>query len=146
MEAGIEFFEQAIAVDESYALAYAGLADSYSLLGFYRHLPSPEALEKVCWAAERAIDIDGSLAEAYNALAYAEFILAWDWAGAERHFKKALELNPLYPTALHWYAELLLALGRFDEAREHMDRGHALDPMSLSIGTGVGWVSYFMGQ
>jgi len=146
LEAGIGFFEQAIAVDESYALAYAGLADSYSLLGFYRHLSSPEALGKVRWAAKRAIDIDGSLAEAYNALAYAEFIFAWDWTGAERHFKKALELNPFYATALHWYAELLLALGRFDEAREHMNRGHALDPMSLSIGTGVGWVDYFVGN
>ena len=146
LEAGIGFFEQAIAVDESYALAYAGLADSYSLLGFYRHLPSPVALEKVCWAANKAIEIDGSLAEAYNALAYAEFILAWDWDGAEHHFKKALELNPLYPTALHWYAELLLALGRTEEARELMNRGHALDPMSLSIGTGVGWVDYFAGN
>jgi serine/threonine-protein kinase len=146
LEAGIGYFEQAIRVDDSYALAYAGLADSYSLLGFYRHLSSPEALKKVSWAAERAIGIDGSLAEAYNALAYAKFIFAWDWAAAEQHFKKALELNPLYATALHWYAELLLALGRFEEAREYMDRGHALDPMSLSIGTGVGWVSYFMGH
>ncbi len=146
LEAGIGYFEQAITVDGSYALAYAGLADSYSLLGFYRHLSSEEALDKVCEAAAKAIEIDGSLAEAYNSLAYAKFIFAWDWTDAERQFRKALELNPDYPTALHWYAELLLAMGRFEEAGEHMNRGHALDPMSLSIGTGVGWVSYFMGN
>jgi serine/threonine-protein kinase len=146
LEAAISYFEQAIALDDSYALAYAGIADAYNLLGFYRHLSSPEALKKVCGAAGKAIAIDPSLAEAHNSLAYAKFIFAWDWAAAERHFKTALELNPYYPTALHWYAELLLALGRFDEAGDHMGHGHALDPMSLSIGTGVGWVSYFKGD
>lgn len=146
LKVGIQHFERAISIDERYALAYAGLADSYSLLGWYRHLSSREAYQKVQWAAEMAVQIDGSLAEAYTSLGYAKFLYDWDWAGAESDFKQALERNPDYPTALHWYAEFLMAMGRLDEARECMDRAHALDPMSLSIGTGVGWVSYFTGR
>ncbi len=146
LKKAIQHFEQAIAVDSRYALAYAGLADSYSLLGWYRHLSSADAYDKVKWAAEKAVEIDNGLAEAYTSLGYAKFLYDWDWAGAESDFKRAIECNPVYPTARHWYAELLMAVGRLDEAREQMNVGHTLDPMSLSIGIGVGWVSYFAGR
>ena len=146
LKQGIKHFEQAIEVDETYALAYAGLADSYSLLAWYRYLNSAEAYTKVKWAAEKAVEIDDSLAEAHTSLAYAKFLYDWDWAGAEEGFKRAIDRNPEYPTVRHWYAEVLMATGRLDEAFEQMNRGHALDPMSLSIGTGVGWVSYIAGR
>ena len=146
LEKSIELFEQAIAVDERYALAYAGLADSHSILGWYRHVPAREAYEKTAAAAERAVAIDDSLAEAYTSLAYAKFLYGWDWAGAESDFKRAIARNPSYPIARHWYAEFLMAMGRFDEAIEHVNLAEALDPLSLTIGIGVGWALYFVGR
>ena len=141
---GIEHFERAIAVDDRYALPYAGLADSYSLLGWYRHISSEKAYHKTESAAERAVGLDDSLAEAYTSLAYAKFLYGWDWAGAEADFKRAIERNPDYPTARHWYAEFLMAMGRSREAMKEVRRALALDPLSLSIGIGVGWALYFM--
>lgn len=143
---GVRFFEQAIAIDPTYALAYAGLADSYSLLGWYRYLPSGEAFEKTRTAAQTAVEIDDSLAEAYTSLAYAEFLYDWDCESAERHFQRAIELNPAYPTVRHFYAEYLMATGRFEEAHRQMRRGQELDPLALGIATGVGWTLFYLGR
>jgi adenylate cyclase len=143
---GIRFFEKAITVDPGYALAYAGLADSYSLLGWYRYIPSQVAFEKTRRAARTALEIDGSLAEAYTSLAYAEFLYAWDWNSAESHFERAIALSPTYPTARHFYAEYLMANGRFEEAHQQMRQGHELDPLALGIATGVGWTLYYLGR
>ncbi len=141
---GIEYFERAIAIDSTYALAYAGLADSYSLLGWYRFLPTADAFERTKWAARTAVEIDDTLAEAYTSLAYAEFLHDWDWSGAKRDFERAIQLNPSYPTVRHFYAEYLMAMGRFEDAHEQMSIGHRLDPLALSIATGVGWTLYYL--
>lgn len=146
LRAAIDHFEQAIEVDDSYALAYAGLADSYSILGWYRYLASKKSYEKIKWASEKAVELDPTLAEAYTSLAYAKFLFEWDWEGAELDFKRAIHLNPNYPTAHHWYAEFLMAMGRFDEALAGMSRGQALDPLSLIIATGVGWALFSLGR
>ena len=143
---GVEYFEQAIAIDPGYARAYAGLADSYSLLGWYRYLPTTEAFEQTKRAARTAVGLDDTLAEAYTSLAYAEFLYDWDWSGAERDFERAIRLNPSYPTVRHFYAEYLMAMGRFDEAYEQMLHGQRLDPLALGIATGVGWALYYLGR
>ena len=142
----IDFFEQATREDSGYALAYAGLADAYSILGWYRHMEPRQAFEKTKVAAGAALDLDDSLAEAHTSLAYARFLYDWDQEGAEAEFRRAIELNPLYTTALHWYAEFLMAMGRLDEAQGYVDRAHELDPLSLSVATGEGWVRYFRGD
>ncbi len=142
----IEYYNLAIEADDRFALAYAGMADSYSLLGWYRHLSTEHAFEKAKWAAQEAIEIDNSLAEAHSSLAYARFLHDWDWEGAEQGFLQAIDLNPNYSNALHWYAEFLMAMGRFEEAEDALDRAQALDPLSLSIQTGSGWLRYFMGR
>ena len=146
LKRGVRFFERAIASDPTYARAYAGLADSYSLLGWYRYLPSEEAFEKTRWAATTAVEIDDSLAEAYTSLAYAEFLYDWDCESAERHFERAIELNPTYPTVRHFYAEYLMATGRFEEAYAQMRHGQELDPLALGIATGVGWTLFYLGR
>jgi serine/threonine-protein kinase len=143
---GVEHFNRAIDIDENYALAYAGLADSYSLLGWYRYHPTEKVYTAAKEAAERAVEIDPTLAEGHTSLAYAEFLYGWDWARAEAAFQRAIQANPEYPTARHWYGEFLMAMARFEEAQEELARGQILDPLSLSIGTGAGWVLYFMGK
>jgi serine/threonine-protein kinase len=133
LETGIELFRQAIAIDDRYALAWAGLADSYSILGWYRHLSPMEAYTKTVSAASSAVALDDSLAEPYTSLAYARF-------------RAALARNPNYPVARHWFGEFLIAMGRFDEAIEQLNTAYALDPLSPVIGFGLGWVQYFVGD
>ena len=146
LDKGIELFRKAIAIDDRYGLAWAGLADSYSILGWYRHLSSIEAYTKTVSAASSAVAVDDSLAEPYTSLAYARFMYGWDWTGAEEGFRAALERNPDYAVARHWFGEFLMAMGRFDEALEQLDTAHALDPLSPTIGFGVGWAQYFLGD
>ncbi len=146
LETGIALFRQAIAIDDRYALAWAGLADSYAILGWYRHLSSIDAYTKTVAAASSAVAVDDSLAEPYTSLAYARFMYGWDWAGAESGFRSALERNPDYAVARHWFGEFLMAMGRFDEATEQLNVAHGLDPLSSTIGFGVGWVQYFLGD
>lgn len=146
LEKGIELFRQAISIDRRYALAWAGLADSYSILGWYRHLSSIEAYTKTVSAASSAVAVDDTLAEPHTSLAYARFMYGWDWPGAEQGFRAALERNPGYAVARHWFGEFLMAMGRFDEARQQLDLAHTLDPLSPTIGFGVGWVHYFLGD
>jgi len=146
LEKGIALFRQAIAIDSRYALAWAGLADSYGILGWYRHLSSMDAYTKMVSAASSAVAVDDSLAEPYTSLAYARFMYGWDWAGAEAGFRAALERNPGYAVARHWFGEFLMAMGRFDEAIEQLDTAHELDPLSPTIGFGVGWAQYFLGD
>jgi TolB-like protein/Tfp pilus assembly protein PilF len=146
LEKGIELFRQAIAIDDRYALAWAGLADSYGILGWYRHLSSMEAYTKTVSAASSAVAVDDSLAEPYTSLAYARFMYGWDWTGAEDGFRAALERNPGYAVARHWFGEFLMAMGRFDEAIGQLNIAHTLDPLSPTIGFGVGWAQYFLGD
>jgi serine/threonine protein kinase/tetratricopeptide (TPR) repeat protein len=129
----MEQFQQAADKDPNYALAYVGLADCYLLLELYVGTPASETLPKTKAFAERALQLDDSLAEAHTSLAYAYDGL-WQWEKAEQEFKRALELNPSYPTAHQWYCLFLLGEGRFDEGLAEARRAQELDPLSLVIG------------
>ena len=126
-------------------LAYAGLADSYNLLGLYVYhgLPPKESYPRAKAAAVQALKIDDTLAEPHTSLAWAKFRFDWDWAGAEREFERAIELNPRYPTAHHWYAYYLSGMGRLDQARAAIQRAQELDPLSLIINATVAHVFYY---
>ncbi|MBD0373150.1 MAG: protein kinase [Pyrinomonadaceae bacterium] len=141
LERGLEFFKQAIEADATYALAYSGLADSYALLGVA--LPPRDAFPRAIAASLKALEIDDTVAEAHTSFAFPRMFFEWDWAGAEKEFKRAIELNPNYATAYQWYGRLLSALSRHNESIVNLQMAQALDPLSLSINTGVG-VSYYM--
>ena len=127
----IKYFERAIEVDPTYTLAYTGLADSYIVSGEWGLLRPKEAYQKAKTAALKALEIDERLAEAHNVLAMVKRDFDFDWAGAERDFKRAIELNPNYSTAHQWYAEYLISMGRFDDAISEIKRAQDLDPLSL---------------
>jgi tetratricopeptide (TPR) repeat protein len=139
---GADYFRQAIEKDPASALGYTGLADCLLGLGWYGFLPPGESVFKAKAAALKALEIDEALAEAHNSLAYSVLFADWDWARSEREFKRALELNPRYPTAHHWYADYLSAIGRHEEAIASAQRAHGLDPLSLIINAWVGWRYY----
>src|SRR5215510_13994352 len=132
----IEQFQQAADKDPSYALAYVGLADCYTLLEVYLGTPASETLPKAKAFAKRALQLDNSLSEAHTSLAYA-YDQLWQWENAEEEFKRSIELNPSYPTAHQWYGLLLLNEGRLEEALTETRRAQELDPLSLIIGQGV---------
>jgi len=136
----IRFFEQAIAADPNYALAYAGLADGYALHVDYRTAPVSAGMEKARALAEQAIAIDDGVAEAHTSLAWVTFIHDWDWPRAGREFRRAIELNPRYATARQWHAWYLAAMGRMAEALPEASRAVELDPASISIHRGLGWL------
>jgi serine/threonine-protein kinase len=143
VDKSIRFFEQAIARDPGYALAYAGLADSHLLVAFYGWRPPREILPKARAAAIRALEIDGELAEAHATLADLKYLFEWDWPGAERGFRRAIALNPNYPTAHQWYANYLAVLQRPKEACAEMFRAQELDPLNSVIGMDVGLTCYY---
>src|SRR5713226_4037357 len=145
-EQAIECFQQAIVKDPNYARAYAGLADSYALVGGYTLAPQAEFMPKARAAALRAVEIDESLPEAHTALALIVQNYDWDWQTAGKEYRRAIELNPNYATAHHLYAEHLMWLGRFDEAFRESERARQLDPLSLIIATDKGAILYFSRQ
>jgi DNA-binding winged helix-turn-helix (wHTH) protein/TolB-like protein/tetratricopeptide (TPR) repeat protein len=132
-----KYFEQAIAQDSHYALAYSGLAESYAFgeIG----LPPQEAFPNARDAATRALDLDETLGEAHAALAQVGFLWDWDWAAAEKQFKRAIELNPGDPEIHHMYAHYLSAMGRFPEALAESQRLLELDPLSPASRNHLGW-------
>lgn len=140
---GVEYFEQAIAQDPAYALAYTGLADCYNILGDYGFLPPHDAFPRAKAAATRALELDETLAEGHTSLAYVQWAFDWDWAAAEWGFKRAVTLQPGYATAHQWYAEFLTARGRHDEASAEIARAQLLDPLSLIVNAVIGWAFYF---
>lgn len=144
----IGFFQQAIDKDPTYALAYAGLADTYALLGSnaYDALPPALAMPPAKSAAMQALKIDPDLAEGHASLAYALLSYDWDLPGAEKEFRRAIELNPGYATAHHWYSHYYLAAGKLDQALAEMNKAQELDPLSLVINVGVGWCYYYSRQ
>jgi TolB-like protein/DNA-binding winged helix-turn-helix (wHTH) protein/Flp pilus assembly protein TadD len=129
----IGYFRQAIAKDPSYALPYCGLADAYALLGFRGGVPSKEALWQAKAAAIKAIELDDTLSDPHVSLAFIAETHEWDWATAEREYKRALQLNPDDARAHHWYAGYLMYVGRFDEGIAEEQRARELDPLSLPI-------------
>jgi serine/threonine-protein kinase len=143
---GIRYFEQAIAEDPGYALAYSGLADSYALDLDYRGAPVFEGMARAKAEARKAIELDESLAEAHTSLGWVTFIYDWDWPAAEREFRRAIQLNPRYSTARQWYSWFLAAMGRFEQALVHGRTATELDPASVSIRRSMGWLQYYARQ
>jgi serine/threonine-protein kinase len=138
----IEYFQQAIEKDPAYALAHAGVADSYVLLGWNSYLPPKDAFPKAKAAALTALQFDSDLGEAHTPLAAVLWLYDWQWPEAEKEFKRSLELNPTYPTANHWHAEYVMTMGRHAEAIAQMKNSQALDPLSLIINVAIGWAYY----
>jgi TolB-like protein/Flp pilus assembly protein TadD len=144
----LEYFNYARESDPKYALAYVGIADCYTLIGGagYGSLPVEEAISLAKEAAKKALELDKNLAEAYDAKAYINFRLEWNWDEAEKNFRKAIALRPGYAAAYERYAFCLALLGRFEEALSFMHRAQALDPLSPSVATGIGRIYHFSHQ
>jgi TolB-like protein/DNA-binding winged helix-turn-helix (wHTH) protein/Tfp pilus assembly protein PilF len=141
----LDYFQQAIQKDPSYALAYSGLADAYALLGSsgYDVFPPLEAQAKAAALVAQALKLDDTLPEAHTSLGYLKLSYDWDFPAAEKEFLRAIDLNPGYPTAHHWYAHYLLAQGQMEPALAEMKRAQELEPLSLILNTGVGWCLYY---
>jgi serine/threonine-protein kinase len=143
LKKGIEYFEQALDMDSTYALAYSGLADSYTTLGNFNVLAPEETYPKAKAAASKALEIDSDLAEAHASLALAVMYNDWDWTRAEEEFRRAIELNPGYALAHGWYALFLTVTGRFKEATKERERAKAYDPLSVIVAAETGLEYYF---
>ncbi|MDG6983330.1 MAG: hypothetical protein JRN28_02090 [Nitrososphaerota archaeon] len=142
----IVFFEKALAVDDGYAKAYSGLADSYSTLALLEFAPPNEVFPRAKEAVGKALSLDPQLAEAHTSLGLIRFQYDWDWQGAEEEFREAISINPSYAPAHHYFADFLKAMGRFDEALSEVARAKELDPLNLAINTGEGHVLYLSRQ
>ena len=138
----IKDFQEAIRIDPQYALAYTGLADCY-VLGNVMQLPPKEAMPIATDAARKALAIDNNLAEAHTSLAKIKLSYEWDWTGAETEFKQAIKINPGYATAHQWYGVYLSEMGRHDESISERTIAQELDPLSLSIATGLARAMYW---
>jgi serine/threonine protein kinase/Flp pilus assembly protein TadD len=138
LEKAIGYFNQAIIIDPNYARPYAGIAQSYIPLTYLGYVRGNDVRSKVATALTKALELDDSLAEAHTALGSAKHFYEYDWAGAEREFNRAIELNPNYATAHQWYAQMLGSEGRGEEALAEHKRALALDPFSLIIISGTG--------
>jgi len=134
----IEYFTEALEKDPTYAQAYAGMADSYNTLARFNFLRPQEAYPKARAAVTKALEIDEKLAEAHSSLAVVKMDYEWDLPGAEREFKRAIELNPSYPSAHQWYGLLLMSRGQTEEALAETKRAQQLDPLSLIVDMGLG--------
>jgi Tfp pilus assembly protein PilF len=137
LERSKDYFKQAIEKDPNYAMAYVGLADYYTVVPDYEPVRNTETAPKAIAAANKALAIDNSLAEAHTAVASASQDL-WDWASTEREFKRALELNPNYANAHNWYGLFLSEVGRHDEAIAQLKRAVELDPLNLNYNDNLG--------
>lgn len=144
----IQYFQLATEKDPQYALAYAGLADCYGILGaaIVGTVPTREVAPKAEAAALKAVGLDPDLAETQTALATVQFNYNWNWAAAETGFRRAIQLNPSYATAHQRYSLYLIAMGRTEESLAEMNRARALDPLSLSMNFSLGWRLYMAKQ
>jgi adenylate cyclase len=142
----IGYFEEAVSKDRNYTLAYTGLADCYTLMGRHLYMKPEEAFWKARGYAQRALEIDDTLAEAHTSLAGIMINYDWDWKGAEEQFRRAIQLNPNYATAHHWYSVLMLTTGRLQEGLEEAEVAHILDPLSPVVSMGLVQVYLFAGR
>ncbi len=140
---GIDFFEQAITEDPNYALAYAGMGDCYVLLYTYGILPPQESAPKAKGAVTKALELDDKLAEAHTSLAFVLLAYYWDWAEAEKEFRRAIDLKPNYSLAYQWYAWYFLNTGQIEQAIAMKKRACELDPQSVIGQTDLGQVLYY---
>jgi serine/threonine protein kinase/Tfp pilus assembly protein PilF len=146
LEKSIDYFEQAVARDPRYAIAYAALADSYRLLPELTAVPANEAFPRARTAALKALALDNSLAEAHSALANVKEDFDWDWKGAEEEYRRAIEFNPGYANAHAWYSNLLLELGRLPEAIVEAKLAQQLDPLSAFTNDNLAAILYYAGE
>jgi eukaryotic-like serine/threonine-protein kinase len=145
LQKAVAEFEKAVTLDSNYALAYAGLADGYGLLGLYDVYPVKEVLPKAKEAALKAIQLDDTLAEAYTSLAWITWSFDWDWEGAERFYKRAIQLSPSYGSAHQFYALYLASMGRRKESLSEIKHAQSQDPLSPIISSNVAWC-YYLGR
>jgi len=146
LEKAIAYFGEAIEKDPNYALAHAGMADCYTLMGRHLYLPAKEAFSKARDFANRALELNNDLAEAHTSLAAVLLIYDWEWDEAEDQFKRAIQLNPNYATAHYWHSVLLQTTGRLQESVTAAEKAQVLDPLSPVIGMGVVQAYFFSGQ
>lgn len=139
----IRYFEEAIGLDPNFALGYSGIADCYALLEQRGGLPLTEAFPKAEEAARKALELDETLAEAHASMGMIKSLYRWDWNESERHYKRAIELNPNYATGYGGYGMLLIVEKRFDEAEAQLKKAESLDPTSRSIAIYLAWKFYF---
>jgi serine/threonine protein kinase/tetratricopeptide (TPR) repeat protein len=145
IEQSIESFQEAIRKDPKYALAWVGQADAYALLADFNIVPAREVMPKLKAAAAKALELEETLAEAHTSLAWARFH-DWDWEGADKEFRRAIQLDARYPAAHLWRGDYLTALGRTDEALAEMRNAQQLDPMSPAINLALGYRLYYARQ
>jgi serine/threonine protein kinase/tetratricopeptide (TPR) repeat protein len=143
LERAREYFEQAVQKDPRYAPAYAGLADYYSALPFYTNARADDVFPKAKEAVAKALELDGSLAEAHGTHAYILAYYDWNWTDADQAFKRSLALNPNDATQRHRYSRYLASLGRVEESLRELERARLLDPLDLVIKANVGVINYF---
>jgi adenylate cyclase len=146
LEKAIAYFGEAIQKDPNYALAHAGMADCYTLMGRHLYLPRKEAYPKARDHANKALELNDNLAEAHTSLAAVLTIYDWDWDAAEEHFRRAIHLNPNYPAAHYWHSVLLQTTGNLRESVTAAEKAQALDPLSPVIGMGVVQAYFFSEQ
>jgi len=139
LKKSLQYYKQALALDPDYALVYAGLADTYTAFSDF-YLPPREAMPQATAAAKRALELDDSLAEAHEAMAWIHFYYDWDWPASEREFKRAIELNPNFADAHHLYANYLASMKRREESRAEMERAEQLSPSSPQVVADAAWV------
>ena len=144
LKKSIDYFQQAIERDPTYSLAYSAMADAYNMLGLWNVLPQIEVAPKAKAAATKALEIDDQLAEPHASLGWGRFAFDWDWAGAEREFKRAIELNPSYESAHRWLCNCLQQQGRLQEASVEIKVARDLDPLSLVNNTVLSQNLYFL--
>jgi tetratricopeptide (TPR) repeat protein len=146
LKKAIHFFQEAIDVDPTYAVAYSGLADTYSQLGYGNYLAPTDAFPKAKRAAAMALELDPGVAEAYASRGYVRMYFDWNFPAAANDFQQAIRLNPSSVTARHWHSIYLTAMGRPEEARGEIARAQQLDPLSVPIATDMGFRLHYNGQ
>lgn len=146
LQEAVRYLEQATARDSTFARAWAALAQAYILVVPFAGGSPADTWKKAQAAANKALALDGSSAEAYTSLGYGNMIYEWDFAAAEANFQRAIAADPNYATGHHWYGDLLAGHGRFAEALAQMRRAHQLDPLSRQIAIELGWTHYLMRQ
>jgi DNA-binding SARP family transcriptional activator/Tfp pilus assembly protein PilF len=142
----IGFFSRALDADPTFAEAYSGIGDAYVQLGYASALAPADAFPKARAAAQRALDLDSTLAEPHATLAFVHMYYDWDWMGTEREFRRAIELDSTYATAYEWYGLFLAAMGRFDEANAREREAQRLDALSIAVAGTAAWVDYYSGH
>jgi adenylate cyclase len=146
LKRAIDFFQQAIQIDSSYAVAYSGIADCYTALGYGSFLAPKDAFPKAKEAATKALQLDSTLAEPHASMGYYKFYYDWDWAAAEQEFRHAIASNPNYELGYDWYGYYLTAMKRYDEAAIIFEKAKELDPLSIPIRTDIGFSLYYSGD